>query len=116
MQTQPLQENGDNAQPIDLLAGSRAPAEKKSFNERVLEFERGIIAEALEEAGGGVTKAARALGLTHQGLCYIINHRHKELLTKRAPIRIRRRSIMAKGKRRRRKQTAAKHLNDGLPS
>jgi hypothetical protein len=116
MTTHPLQNSGVIAQPIEVLTDSHAPAKKKSFNERVLEFERGIIAEALEEAGGGVTKAARALGLTHQGLCYIINHRHKELLTKRAPIRIRRRSIMFKGKRRRRKQTASKHLNEGLPS
>jgi transcriptional regulator with GAF, ATPase, and Fis domain len=67
MQTQPLQENGDSVQPIEVLAGSRAPAEKKSFNERVWEVERGIIAEALAEAGGSVTRAARALKLTHQG-------------------------------------------------
>jgi transcriptional regulator with GAF, ATPase, and Fis domain len=116
MRTQLLQETGDNAQPIEVLAASRATTEKKSFNERVWEFERGIIAEALAEAGGSVTRAARALQLTHQGLCYIINHRHKELLAERAPIRIRRRSIMFKSKRRQRKRTASKHLNEGLAS
>ena len=79
MQIQPLQENGVNAQPIEVLTDCDAPAIKKSFNERVWEFEREIIAEALAE-GGRVTKAARALKLTHQGLCYIINNRHKELL------------------------------------
>ena len=102
MQTQPSQENGVNAQRIEVLAGSRAPGERKSFQDRVREFERGIIAEALAEAGGSVTSAARALKLTHQGLCYIINHRHQDLLAVRTPIRIRRRSIMFKGKRRRR--------------
>jgi hypothetical protein len=49
----------------------------------------------------GVTRAARNLGLTHQGLCYIINHRHQELLTARTPVRVRRRSIIGKGKPRR---------------
>jgi hypothetical protein len=43
-----------------------------------------------------VTRAAKILGLTHQGLCYIINHRHKSLLTARAPIRVRRKSVMKK--------------------
>jgi transposase-like protein len=66
----------------------------------VREFERQIIAEALEETGGRVTRAARILGLTHQGLCYIINRRHQDLLALRKPIRIRRRSIMFRDKRR----------------
>jgi DNA-binding NtrC family response regulator len=116
MLTQPLQENGVNAQPIDVLTDSHAPAIKRSFNERVWEFERGIIAEALAEAGGSVTKAARALKLTHQGLCYIINNRHKELLSERKPIRIRRKSIMFKSKPRRRKQTVPRDFDEGLPS
>lgn len=77
MRTHLSGENGENAQPIEVFADSHTPAEKKSFNERVWELERGIIAEALAEAGGSVTKAARALKLTHQGLCYIINNRHK---------------------------------------
>jgi len=74
--------------------------EKKSLRERVLDFERGEIAEALDEAGGSVTRAARALGLTHQGLSYMINHRHQELLTLRTPIGVRRKSIIGKTKRR----------------
>jgi hypothetical protein len=52
----------------------------------------------LEEANGSVTRAARTLGLTHQGLCYIINHRHKSLLSARAPIRVRRKSVIKKHK------------------
>jgi transcriptional regulator with PAS, ATPase and Fis domain len=93
-------------QKRDVLAAGHSDHEpvpqRKSFQERVHEFEHEIIAEALSEAGGSVTRAARALSLTHQGLCYIINHWHKDLLTARTPIRIRRKSILAKGKGRRR--------------
>jgi DNA-binding NtrC family response regulator len=64
---------------------------RKSLQERVREFERQILVEALEKAGGRVTKAARDLGLTHQGLCYILNYRHPDLLKFRTPIRNRRR-------------------------
>ena len=69
-------------------------SQKKSFKEQVWEFERGIIKAALEETGGSVTRAAKKLGLTHQGLCYIINYRHKELLGARNPVRIRRTTII----------------------
>jgi len=95
-----------NTQPSDLIAASQSAHEsasdRKSFQERVQDFERWIIAEALVEAGGSVTRAARALKLTHQGLCYIINHRHKDLLTARTPIRVRRKSIIKKNNYRRR--------------
>lgn len=67
-----------------------------SFEENVKKFESGLIKRALEEANGSVTRAAKTLGLTHQGLCYIINHRHKDLLTARAPIRVRRKSVLKK--------------------
>jgi transcriptional regulator with GAF, ATPase, and Fis domain len=67
-----------------------------SFELEVHKRESELIRSALETAGGSVTRAARLLGLTHQGLCYIINHRHKDLLAARAPIRIRRKSIIKK--------------------
>lgn len=67
-----------------------------SFEEEVKKFESGLIKRALEEANGSVTRAAKTLGLTHQGLCYIINHRHKDLLAARAPIRVRRKSVLKK--------------------
>lgn len=66
--------------------------EKKTFKEQMLDFERGVIAAALAECGGKVTRAARILGLSHQGLCYIINQRHPELLSVRTKIRVRRKS------------------------
>jgi tetratricopeptide (TPR) repeat protein len=67
-----------------------------SFEQEVHKRESDLISAALAEAGGSVTRAARLLGLTHQGLCYIINHRHKDLLWARAPIRVRRKSIIKK--------------------
>jgi tetratricopeptide (TPR) repeat protein len=67
-----------------------------SFEQEVHKRESELIRSALETAGGSVTRAARLLKLTHQGLCYIINHRHKDLLAARAPIRVRRKSIIKK--------------------
>lgn len=64
------------------------------FTEEVRKCESDLIKRALEEAKGSVTRAAKILGLTHQGLCYIINHRHKNLLAARAPIRVRRKSLI----------------------
>jgi tetratricopeptide (TPR) repeat protein len=69
---------------------------RASFSQQVHERESELIGAALVEAGGSVTRAARILSLTHQGLCYIINHRHKDLLVARAPIRVRRKSIIKK--------------------
>jgi len=61
---------------------------------QVHQCESELISAALVEAGGSVTRAARILGLTHQGLCYIINHRTRDLLGGEAPIRVRRKSII----------------------
>jgi transcriptional regulator with PAS, ATPase and Fis domain len=103
MSTQFVAENGQPNAVLTATHGDPEPTDnRKSFQDQVLDFERGIIAEALVEAGGSVTRAARALKLTHQGLCYIINHRHKDLLTARTPIRVRRRSIIGKARSRRR--------------
>jgi len=84
-----------------LSIGNAAPANLEtpipgSFEQEVHKRESDLISAALGQAGGSVTRAARLLGLTHQGLCYIINHRHKDLLGARAPIRVRRKSIIKK--------------------
>lgn len=85
------------------LTGVSAPAPTTAggtlripFTEEVRQCESALIKRALEEANGSVTRAAKILGLTHQGLCYIINHRHKSLLAARAPIRVRRKSLIRK--------------------
>ena len=82
---------------VNGTAANNEPGSAKgSFEEEVHKCESELIRHALDESGGSVTRAARRLGLTHQGLCYIINHRHQQLLTARAPIRIRRKSLIKK--------------------
>jgi len=76
--------------------GAIPPMAGDSLEQEVLKFEGEWIRRALDKAQGSVTRAARDLGLTHQGLCYIINTRHKSLLDSRAPVRVRRKSIMKK--------------------
>ena len=78
------------------VADNGTASERGSFEEEVHKRESELIRQALDESSGSVTRAARLLGLTHQGLCYIINHRHQPLLTARAPIRIRRKSLIKK--------------------
>jgi tetratricopeptide (TPR) repeat protein len=65
-----------------------------SLDTEVLRYEGGLIRRALEESGGSVTRAARLLGVTHQGLAFILNGRHSDLLSIRSPVKRRRRSII----------------------
>ncbi|HKR59441.1 MAG TPA: helix-turn-helix domain-containing protein, partial [Pyrinomonadaceae bacterium] len=65
-----------------------------SLEDQVLNFEGELIRRALESSGGSVTRAARQLGITHQGLAFILNGRHKSLLSIRTPVKRRRRSII----------------------
>jgi tetratricopeptide (TPR) repeat protein len=65
-----------------------------SLEEQVLNYEGELIRQALESSGGSVTRAARQLGITHQGLAFILNGRHKSLLSIRTPVKRRRRSII----------------------
>jgi DNA-binding NtrC family response regulator len=66
----------------------------RSLEEQVLLYEGRLIRQALEASDGSVTRAARMLGVTHQGLAFILNGRHKSLLTARKPVKRRRRSII----------------------
>lgn len=65
-----------------------------SLDAEVLRYEGNLIRKALEESGGSVTRAARLLGVTHQGLAFILNGRHSDLLAIRTPVKKRRRSII----------------------
>jgi tetratricopeptide (TPR) repeat protein len=65
-----------------------------SLEAEVLSYEANLIRHALEATGGSVTRAARLLGVTHQGLAFILNGRHKDLLAIRTPVKRRRRSII----------------------
>lgn len=73
-------------------AGSMSPG--FSLDAEVLRYEGSLIRRALEESGGSVTRAARMLGVTHQGLAFILNGRHNDLLAIRTPVKKRRRSII----------------------
>jgi transcriptional regulator with PAS, ATPase and Fis domain len=73
--------------PVSLQPGFSLDAE-------VLRYEGSLIRKALEDSGGSVTKAARLLGVTHQGLAFILNGRHSDLLSIRTPVKKRRRSII----------------------
>ncbi len=57
------------------------------LQEKVLKFEAGLIRQALAQSNGSVTKAAALLGMSYQGLAYVIGSRHKDLLKERSPIR-----------------------------
>ena len=65
-----------------------------SLDSEVLRYEGSLIRKALEDSGGSVTRAARLLGVTHQGLAFILNGRHSDLLSVRTPVKKRRRSII----------------------
>ncbi len=53
----------------------------------VLKYEAVLIKHALAKVSGSVTRAAALLGMSYQGLAYIIQARHKDLLKERSPIR-----------------------------
>ncbi len=72
--------SGDEATEILLSKGF-------DFHGKVLEYERSMIKEALAQANGSVTHAASLLRLSYQGLAYIIESRHPDLLKQRSPVR-----------------------------
>jgi tetratricopeptide (TPR) repeat protein len=65
-----------------------------TLEEEISHFEARLIARALEQENGSVTRAAHELGLTHQGLSKILDGRHSPLAGARRPKRNRRKSIM----------------------
>lgn len=63
----------------------------------VLKFESSLIRQALAQANASVTRAASLLGMSYQGLAYVIGSRHKDLLKERSPIRRRSRKVEEHG-------------------
>jgi DNA-binding NtrC family response regulator len=76
------------------LVGVQLRDKNFSLYSAVNEFEAKIIEQALEDAGGSITAAARLLGVKHQTLASMLKKRHKKLTDKRRPIEKRRRSIV----------------------
>jgi tetratricopeptide (TPR) repeat protein len=58
------------------------------------DLEAKLIGQALEAAGGSITKAARILGLSHQTLNSMLQGRHGRLQEKRTPVKKRLKSII----------------------
>ena len=76
---------------IDVLLKKPGGLESK-----ILEYENALIKQALIQSNGAVTHAASLLGMTYQGLAYVIQTRHKDLLSARSPVRRRPRKLVTK--------------------
>ncbi len=81
--------SGDEATEILLEKGF-------DFHGKVLEYERSMIKQALAQANGRITHAASLLRLSYQGLAYIIESRHPDLLKQRSPVRRRAKKSIVK--------------------
>jgi tetratricopeptide (TPR) repeat protein len=84
----------NSSQLASTPASADGEATSSTLEEQVLRYEAELIRSALESSDGSVTRAARLLGVTHQGLAFILNGRQKSLLTARKPAKKRRRSII----------------------
>ena len=70
--------------------------ESGTLVEMLKRYEHKHIEKALQSVHGSITQAARLLGLSHQSLAYTLEHRHKDLLALRSPVKKRLRSIITK--------------------
>jgi len=68
----------------------------RTLNEEIQSYEHQLIKRALEDAQGSVTHAARNLGISYQALGYMLETRHKALMTERTPPRRRLRRILTR--------------------
>ncbi|MGB7922452.1 MAG: tetratricopeptide repeat protein [Pyrinomonadaceae bacterium] len=69
---------------------------KFKLSDAVLEYEGHFIEQALEEEQGSVTRAAKKLGISHQGLASALGRRQQRLFDKRKAPGTRRKSVMKK--------------------
>ena len=83
-----------HSQPSHEVASAPDLSISASLEEQVLRYEGELIRRALQASDGSITRAARLLGVTHQGLAFILNGRQKNLLSSRKPAKPRRRSII----------------------
>ena len=79
---------------VGRLAGARLHDRNFSLNGVIHDLEAKFLEQALREAGGSVTRAAKLLGIARQSLVVMLNTRHKTLLKKRTPPKKRKRSII----------------------
>jgi tetratricopeptide (TPR) repeat protein len=83
---------------MQRLAGVQFGDENFDLYGAVEELEAKYFEQALEEAGGSVTRAAKLLGIRHQSFIAMLRTRHQRLLSKRRPTGKRRRSIIKESK------------------
>jgi DNA-binding protein Fis len=83
---------------VRRLSGVRLLDKNFSLYSAVQSLEAKLIRQALEEAGGSVTRAAKMLGLKHQTLIAMLNKRHKGLRGKRTAPEKRLQSIIKEPK------------------
>jgi DNA-binding protein Fis len=76
------------------MAGTQIGDKNFTLFNAVHEVEAKLIGQALDEADGSVTRAAKVLGISHQTFLSMLNTRHRKLLEKRKPREKRLRSIM----------------------
>lgn len=67
---------------IEILLRKRCDLDQK-----LLEYEHDLIKQALKQSNGSVTHAATLLGKSYQGLAYMIETKHQDLMTARTPVR-----------------------------
>ena len=66
------------------------------LSDAVKDYESHFIQQVLEEEQGSITRAAKKLGITHQGLGYILDSRQFKVFDKRKPPRDRRPNVAKK--------------------
>lgn len=76
------QEKSTVEPPIEILLNTSC-----DLQEEVLKYEGALIRHALAKVDGRLTRAAKLLRTSYQGLAYIIDSRHKYLLKERTPVR-----------------------------
>ena len=69
------------------------------LHDEVHRLEETLIRNTLSEVDGRITRAAEHMGLSYQGLAYIIQRRHPKLLKERSPVRTRARKKDMKSQR-----------------
>lgn len=67
-------------EPRNIIAG-------RNLTEEIQSLEHDLIKHSLETNKGGITRAARALGISYQELSYMLNTRHADLIHLRTPAR-----------------------------
>jgi DNA-binding NtrC family response regulator len=77
----------DRPGKIDMEEASRLSNKPLDFDQELLRYENALIKRALNQADGSLTRAAANLSMSYQKLAYIMETRHRDLLTERTPIR-----------------------------